>query len=451
MARYLFGRCAPTCLVCLTAALLLVQGAHAQLRPRWNRKIQGVAVFPSAASTPSVPLHDIHVSWSFEAENLAGALDLSTHLRIQVNGEEIGSAVQYAIVVNQLTTACQPGPPCAGSCGSYTLDGVSGLDLICFKDGACSPGSCDCDCGAWLTARVLGVSLAVGDQITVRIDPAPSSASDDPSDNLRSFPFNGGMIGWNRGLSGVSARLSPDGDSMYVRVSHYVEFDGPSDAVPTDLNLDAEVEFYQQEQFLGSQRLELGATYFGMECAFIECLSQQCGEWTGHPGTQLLCKPPKADPDDCVCQAVSGGDIPEAPTTSPTYLDQPFTAHIKSSYGALPEFLTNDDSAITLPVSVSRKLSASDARLLRNFPNPFSPRTTIAFRVEAPSAVVLEIFDLAGRHVRTLARGLYPAGESRLEWDGRTDRGERVPAGPYLYRLNVNGHVQARKLTILGT
>ena len=44
------------------------------------------------------------------------------------------------------------------------------------------------------------------------------------------------------------------------------------------------------------------------------------------------------------------------------------------------------------------------------FPNPFVRRTSIIFDLAAPTDVRLEILDLQGRVVRTLADGTRPAG-----------------------------------------
>jgi hypothetical protein len=72
-------------------------------------------------------------------------------------------------------------------------------------------------------------------------------------------------------------------------------------------------------------------------------------------------------------------------------------------------------------------------------PNPFTSGTTIDFSVPAgPGEWRIEIFDVAGRKVRTLdaARGLGAAGGAgRVAWDGRTDSGGELPSSVYFVRL----------------
>ncbi|HEY2953957.1 MAG TPA: FlgD immunoglobulin-like domain containing protein [Candidatus Eisenbacteria bacterium] len=47
---------------------------------------------------------------------------------------------------------------------------------------------------------------------------------------------------------------------------------------------------------------------------------------------------------------------------------------------------------------------------------------------------VVELYDLSGRLVRTVARGMFPAGYQLATWDGRNDRGQPVGSGIYFLR-----------------
>jgi hypothetical protein len=77
------------------------------------------------------------------------------------------------------------------------------------------------------------------------------------------------------------------------------------------------------------------------------------------------------------------------------------------------------------------------------FPNPFVAGyvdAQLAYDLPADAVVSINVYDLDGNHVRTLAervdrsRGGY-RGQDR--WDGRDDGGELVRAGPYLVVLDV--------------
>jgi len=56
-------------------------------------------------------------------------------------------------------------------------------------------------------------------------------------------------------------------------------------------------------------------------------------------------------------------------------------------------------------------------------PNPFDARVEIAWSLARAGAVRVEVFDLAGRRVRTLRREQSSAGAHRIAWDGRDDAG----------------------------
>lgn len=68
-------------------------------------------------------------------------------------------------------------------------------------------------------------------------------------------------------------------------------------------------------------------------------------------------------------------------------------------------------------------------------PNPFGTATKLAFTLAEPGAVRLEIVDIAGRSVVTLADAWMAAGRHEFTWNGRTDSGESAPAGVYFARF----------------
>lgn len=84
-----------------------------------------------------------------------------------------------------------------------------------------------------------------------------------------------------------------------------------------------------------------------------------------------------------------------------------------------------------------------------NHPNPFNPSTRIGFTLPAAGEISLEIFDAAGRRVRTIERGILPAGRHEAAWDGLDDRGGNLPSGVYFARLQTGKIVLSRKMVLL--
>ncbi len=89
-------------------------------------------------------------------------------------------------------------------------------------------------------------------------------------------------------------------------------------------------------------------------------------------------------------------------------------------------------------------------RILATAPNPFTASTRIRYELPREAPVRLEIFDFAGRRVRSLeSGGLKHAGVHDAEWDGRDDAGEARPAGIYYYRLAADGTVMTRSMVLI--
>jgi hypothetical protein len=89
----------------------------------------------------------------------------------------------------------------------------------------------------------------------------------------------------------------------------------------------------------------------------------------------------------------------------------------------------------------------SRARLLPARPSPFAGSTTIDYALPARGPVSLQIFDLAGRRVRTLAEAsATSAGTHRVVWDGCDAAGAPVAAGVYVCRLETAGSRLSRRL-----
>jgi flagellar hook assembly protein FlgD len=63
--------------------------------------------------------------------------------------------------------------------------------------------------------------------------------------------------------------------------------------------------------------------------------------------------------------------------------------------------------------------------------------------------VQLDVYDVAGRHVRTLVRRTVTVGEHRVTWNGRDDAGRAVASGVYLVRLRGDDFVQTQRVSLL--
>ena len=80
----------------------------------------------------------------------------------------------------------------------------------------------------------------------------------------------------------------------------------------------------------------------------------------------------------------------------------------------------------------------------------FNPQTTIKYDLPEPTPVTLRVFDIAGRLVDVLVEGEdMPAGTHTATWTGRDSQGRAMPSGTYVYRLEADGFVETRRMTLI--
>jgi hypothetical protein len=108
----------------------------------------------------------------------------------------------------------------------------------------------------------------------------------------------------------------------------------------------------------------------------------------------------------------------------------------------------NEDIAVN-PVGIPDGSVGAKFGLAQNMPNPFNPKTSIAFSLAESGDVSLAVYDVTGRRVATLVNGPVDAGEHRVVWNGRSDGGEKVASGVYFYKLAAGDKDLSRKMILL--
>jgi len=82
--------------------------------------------------------------------------------------------------------------------------------------------------------------------------------------------------------------------------------------------------------------------------------------------------------------------------------------------------------------------------LSQNYPNPFNAQTTIQYSLPEQSNVTIDIFDLLGRKIETLAEGIKPAGNQQAIWDASGQA-----SGIYFYRIKAEDKAETKKMVLL--
>ena len=102
------------------------------------------------------------------------------------------------------------------------------------------------------------------------------------------------------------------------------------------------------------------------------------------------------------------------------------------------------DQLMIIPASPANEELPQTAQLDQNYPNPFNPTTQIRFALPEGSSVSLEVFNMLGQKVATLADGAFTAGWHTVSVDAGS-----WSSGIYLYRLRTeSGQVQRQMILV---
>lgn len=103
----------------------------------------------------------------------------------------------------------------------------------------------------------------------------------------------------------------------------------------------------------------------------------------------------------------------------------------------------------TSSIEDNDQLSINNSILKQNYPNPFNPTTTIDFSLQNDSKIELSIYNIKGQKVKTIADNLFDKGNHSVIWNGIDESGISICSGVYLYRLSVNGKIEAVRKCLL--
>ena len=138
-----------------------------------------------------------------------------------------------------------------------------------------------------------------------------------------------------------------------------------------------------------------------------------------------------------------------------------FTAQSNGSlyFGVNDGTLSDNEGFFTAIVAVNTQIVAVENNnpipppeqynLNQNYPNPFTPSTTITYSVQTSGLVKLKIYNNLGQLIRTLVDGQMTLGEYTIVWDGMSDNGSSVSAGTYYYQLQVGEYTAAKQMIML--
>ena len=95
--------------------------------------------------------------------------------------------------------------------------------------------------------------------------------------------------------------------------------------------------------------------------------------------------------------------------------------------------------------SVKLKTTAiSNFHLYQNFPNPFNPETVIRFDIKKRSHIKLQVYNILGKKILTMADREFFAGSHKVVFNG-----SNLPSGVYFYKFETGSFTETKEMLLI--
>ena len=128
------------------------------------------------------------------------------------------------------------------------------------------------------------------------------------------------------------------------------------------------------------------------------------------------------------------------------------TADVVPTYNAPIGGRLNAYNALLTVVDAAPRSAAASIALGPVVPNPLrtgAAGATVSFHLPSAGEVALDVFDVRGRRIASIARGAFDAGTHRASWDGRDAAGRPAAAGLYFVAGTIAGTAHSARVTVL--
>jgi hypothetical protein len=104
-----------------------------------------------------------------------------------------------------------------------------------------------------------------------------------------------------------------------------------------------------------------------------------------------------------------------------------------------------ESDLLTTSVEDNLEFQPNKFELAQNYPNPFNPSTVIQFSMPASESVILSVYSIDGRLIKTLlSNKQLSSGRHEVQFDA-----SNLASGIYLYRLETQSAVITNKMTLI--
>ena len=148
-----------------------------------------------------------------------------------------------------------------------------------------------------------------------------------------------------------------------------------------------------------------------------------------------------------IFDAPAGSEVTDWTVTGPTAGQAQILVQAECAEGVVRQMLSG-------PFAIEAPATAQDdaplrTRFLGARPNPAGAEVTLSYALARALDVRLEVYDVRGRLVRTLATGLQEAGAHVIRWDGTDAQGRRATSGVYMYRFRAGSEAASGRILLL--
>ncbi len=104
----------------------------------------------------------------------------------------------------------------------------------------------------------------------------------------------------------------------------------------------------------------------------------------------------------------------------------------------------NEDSVIITSTAISETSVPSKLTLYQNYPNPFNPTTKIKYYTPRSEIIIIKVYDVLGREIKTLINEYQNPGVYEIELDA-----SGLSDGVYFYSIRSESYLETKKMILL--
>jgi len=117
------------------------------------------------------------------------------------------------------------------------------------------------------------------------------------------------------------------------------------------------------------------------------------------------------------------------------YIEGTNTSGLNPASLYLVQYNERMDTQVSVKDENSQIRIPDEFTLFQNYPNPFNPSTTLGYTIPKTGNVTVRVYDVTGRRIKILFKGVQEAGINFLQWNGDNDFNTQVGSGVYFYTI----------------